>query len=99
MNVTDWNDQAAEEWFSKIYSLSSCQSHNYRIYVVAQLVATNSSGATNPVGPLMKKYYQVYMRHGSAVTGLTTNTTYSGNNIVTWLPTGGGVIDIYKSEY
>jgi hypothetical protein len=99
LNVTDWNDQAAEEWFSKIYSLSSCQSHNYRIYVVAQLVATNSSGATNPVGPLMKKYYQVYMRHGSAVTGLTTNTTYSGNNIVTWLPTGGGVIDIYKSPY
>jgi hypothetical protein len=99
MNVTDWSDQAAEEWFSKIYSLSSCQSHNYRIYVVAQLVATNSSGATNPVGPLMKKYYQVYMRHGSAVTGLTTNTTYPGNNIVTWLPTGGGVIDIYKSPY
>ena len=99
MSITEWNDQAAEEWFSKIYSLSSCQSHNYRIYVVAQLVATNSSGATNPVGPLMKKYYQVYMRHGSAVTGLTTNTTYSGNNIVTWLPTGGGVIDIYKSDY
>jgi len=99
LNVTDWSDQAAEEWFSKIYSLSSCQSHNYRIYVVAQLVATNSSGATNPVGPLMKKYYQVYMRHGSAVTGLTTNTTYPGNNIVTWLPTGGGVIDIYKSPY
>jgi len=99
IGITEWNDQAAEEWFSKIYALSSCQSHNYRIYVVAQLVATNSSGATNPVGPLMKKYYQVYMRHGSAVTGLTTNTTYSGNNIVTWLPTGGGVIDIYKSDY
>jgi len=99
LNVTEWNDQAAEEWFSKIYSLSSCQSHNYRIYVVAQLVATNSSGATNPVGPLMKKYYQVYMRHGSAVTGVTSNTTYSGNVITKWLPTGGGVIDIYKSPY
>ena len=99
LNVTEWNDEAAEEWFSKIYSLSSCQSHNYRIYVVAQLVATNSSGATNPVGPLMKKYYQVYMRHGSAVTGVTNNNTYSGNVITKWLPTGGGVIDIYKSPY
>jgi hypothetical protein len=99
LNVTEWNDQAAEEWFSKIYSLSSCQSHNYRIYVVAQLVATNSSGATNPVGPLMKKYYQVYMRHGSAVTGQTNKTTYPSNDITTWLPTGGGVIDIYKSPY
>ena len=98
INVTTWNDQAAEEWFSKIYALSSCQSHNYRIYVVAQLVATNSSGQTNAIGPLIKKYYQIYARNGSAVTALPDTTTYPGNTIYSWKPTIG-TIDIYKSEY
>lgn len=98
INVTTWNDQAAEEWFSKIYALSSCQSHNYRIYVVAQLVATNSSGQTNAIGPLIKKYYQIYARNGSAVTALPDTTTYPGNTIYSWKPTVG-TIDIYKSEY
>ena len=98
VNVTAWNDQAAEEWFSKIYALSSCQSHNYRIYVVAQLVATNSSGQTNAIGPLMKKYFQIYARNGSSVTALPDTTTYPGNTIYSWKPTVG-TIDIYKSEY
>ena len=91
-------DQAAEEWFSKIYALSSCQSHNYRIYVVAQLVATNSSGQTNAIGPLVKKYYQIYARNGSSASGQQTDSTYPGNSIYTWQPTVG-VIDIYKSAY
>jgi len=98
MSVTEWSDQAAEEWFSKIYSLSSCQSHNYRIYVVAQLVTTNSAGATNALGPLMKKYYQVYARNGSSVTPLTNVTTYPNNTIYSWKPTIG-TIDISKSPY
>lgn len=98
VNVTTWNDQAAEEWFSKIYALSSCQSHNYRIYVVAQLVATNSSGQTNAIGPLIKKYYQIYARNGSSVTALPDTTTYPGNTIYSWKPTVG-TIDIYKTEY
>ena len=99
ITVTEWSDQAAEEWFSKIYALSSCQSHNYRIYVVAQLVATNSAGQTNAIGPLVKKYFQIYMRNGSAVTGANTDSTYTGNPIYTWQPGGGGTIDIFKSTY
>jgi len=92
------NDQAAEEWFSKIYALSSCQSHNYRIYVVAQLVATNSAGQTNAIGPLTKKYFQIYVRNGSAVSALPDVTTYPNNTISSWKPTAG-TIDIYKSAY
>jgi len=92
------NDQAAEEWFSKLYALSSCQSHNYRIYVVAQLVTTNSSGQTNAIGPLVKKYYQIYARNGSSASGNQTNSTYPNNSIYTWKPTVG-TIDIYKSAY
>lgn len=103
INVNEWNDQAAEEWFSKIYALSSCQSHNFRIYVVAQRVATNSSGQTNAVGPLVKKYYQVFFQNGSSVKPKgtnwpATNSTYTNNTIYTWVPTGYSV-DIYKSYY
>ena len=96
--ISEWNDQAAEEWFSKIYALSSCQSHNYRVYVVAQLVATNSSGQTNAIGPLVKKYYHIYARNGSSASGNNTMSTYPNNSIYTWKPTVG-VIDIYKSPY
>ena len=97
ISITAWNDQAAEEWLSKIYALSSCQSHNYRIYVVAQLVATNNAGQTNAIGPLVKKYYQIYTRNNSAAGG-KTNSTYPNNSISTWKPSVG-TIDIYKSAY
>jgi hypothetical protein len=60
--VTAWNDQAAEEWFSKIYPLTTTQSWNYRVYVVAQLVNTNGM----PTGPSMRKYYLMYVRYNSA---------------------------------
>jgi type II secretory pathway component PulK len=98
ININEWNDQAAEEWFSKIYALSSCQSHNYRVYVVAQLVATNSSGETNAIGPLVKKYYQIYARNGSSAASRPDITTYPSNTIYSWQPSVG-VIDIYKSAY
>ena len=61
MGVTAWNDQASEEWFSKIYNLSTVQSWNYRTYVVAQLV--NSNGL--PTGPSMRKYSLMYIRYSS----------------------------------
>ena len=92
------NDQAAEEWFSKIYALSSCQSHNFRIYVVAQLVATNSAGQTNAISPLIKKYYHVYARNGTSSEGLATISTYPNNFIYTWKP-AVGVVDIMKADY
>ena len=59
MGVSAWNDQASEEWFSKIYNLSTVQSWNYRTYVVAQLVNTNGL----PTGPSMRKYYLMYVRY------------------------------------
>jgi hypothetical protein len=98
INVNEWNDQAAEEWFSKIFALSSYQSHNFRIYVVAQLVATNSSG-TNAIGPLAKKYYQIYARNtNNSGIAVTPNTGYINNTIYTWTP-AINTIDIHKSAY
>jgi hypothetical protein len=102
MPITEWNDQAAEEWFSKIYALSSCQSHNYRIYVVSQLVSTNSSGQTNAIGPMVKKYYQVFFQNGSAVSSPSgwpaAISSYPNNTISTWTPTGYAT-DIFQSYY
>jgi hypothetical protein len=60
--VTEWNDQAAEEWFTKLYNLSTVQSWNFRTYVVAQLVNTNGL----PIGPSMRKYSLMYIRYNAA---------------------------------
>jgi hypothetical protein len=68
--VTKCNDEGREEWFSKIYNLTCVQSFNYRIYVVAQLTDTNG----NPKGAMMRKYYQLHLRH-NAPSGATNPAT------------------------
>jgi len=61
IGVTNWNDQAAEEWFSKIFNLSTTYSRNFRVYVIAQK-ATNDGTVNKGVGPVVRKYYNVYTR-------------------------------------
>jgi hypothetical protein len=61
MGVTGWNDQAAEEWFSKIFNLSTTYSRNFRVYVIAQK-ATNEGTVNKGVGPVVRKYYNVITR-------------------------------------
>jgi hypothetical protein len=59
--VSSINDQGLEEWFAKIYALTTVQSFNYRIYVVAQLTDTNGL----PKGAPLKKYYQLHLRNNN----------------------------------
>jgi hypothetical protein len=66
--VTSINDEGREEWFSKIYNLTCVQSFNYRIYVVAQLTDTNG----NPKGAMMRKYYQLHLRHNQPTGNAST---------------------------
>ena len=57
-----WDDEAVEEWFSKIYGLSKVQSRNYRIYVQAQLIrtkGTNTNASTLSFGSIARRYYDV----------------------------------------
>jgi hypothetical protein len=68
-NVTAWNDQAAEEWFAKIFKLSTVYSRNFRVYVIAQKATTNSSGAFIGVGPVVRKYYNLLMREAGTDKG------------------------------
>jgi hypothetical protein len=72
------NDQGREEWFSKIYNLTTVQSFNYRIYVKAQLTDTNG----NPKGPEIRKYYQLYIRNNSPAA--TSPDTPSVSPVVTY---------------
>jgi hypothetical protein len=64
-NVSAWNDQAAEEWFAKIFQLSTVYSRNFRVYVIAQKATTNSSGASIGVGPVVRKYYNLLIRQAN----------------------------------
>jgi hypothetical protein len=61
MGVSKWNDQATEEWFSKIFNLSTTYSRNFRVYVIAQK-ATNEGTVNKGVGPVVRKYYNVITR-------------------------------------
>jgi hypothetical protein len=68
MGVTAWNDQAAEEWFAKIFKLSTVYSRNFRVYVIAQK-ATNQAGTRIGVGPVVRKYYNVLIRQNGEGAG------------------------------
>ena len=61
LGITEWNDQAAEEWFAKIFKLSTTYSRNFRVYVIAQK-ATNQGGTNIGVGPVVRKYYNIITR-------------------------------------
>jgi hypothetical protein len=70
--VTEWSDAASEEWFSKIYPLSTVRSRNFLVCVVGQAVSTN---APTRVESEARQVFQVYMEpvRGGA-NGLTTNS-------------------------
>ena len=58
---SNWNDACAEEWFSRIYALTTTQSRNFRCYVVAQLCDSNKVGK----GPVVRKYYNILTRNNT----------------------------------
>jgi hypothetical protein len=92
INVTAWNDQAAEEWFTKIYNLSTVQSDNYRAYIVAQLVDSNRI----PISPVMRKYVQFAGRPNNP-NDSTSNNVY-GVPMYYWTFTKG-LKKFYESPY
>ena len=68
IGVTNWSDQAAEEWFAKIFKLSTVYSRNFRVYVIAQK-ATNQGGTNIGVGPVVRKYYNMLIRQNGEGAG------------------------------
>ena len=61
LGITEWSDQAAEEWFAKVFKLSTTSSQNFRVYVIAQK-ATNQGNNLIGVGPVVRKYYNILVR-------------------------------------
>jgi hypothetical protein len=94
LGVTEWNDQAAEEWFSKIYNLSTVQSDNYRAYIVAQLVDSNSA----PISPVVRKYVQFFARPNNPPPGDITSNNVYGVPMYYW-PLSKGLKKAYESPY
>ena len=75
LQITKWDDQAAEEWFAKIFKLSTVYSRNFRVYVIAQKATTNSSGAFIGAGPVVRKYYNLLIRESGTDEGDTPGAT------------------------
>jgi hypothetical protein len=90
--VTSLNDQGREEWFSKIYELSTVSSVNYRFYIAAQLVDTN----LNPISPIARKYCQYAGSPDTTTTG--AKTINYGIDILSWTLTTGQK-KVYESPY
>jgi hypothetical protein len=90
--VSSLNDQGREEWFSKIYGLATVSSVNYRFYIAAQLVDTNS----NAVGPIARKYCQYAGKPDTETKG--PKTTNYGIDIFSWALTTGQK-KVYESPY
>lgn len=62
MGITAWSDRAAEEWFAKMFGLSSTTSFNFRVYVVAQLL--DSKG--QPTSSFERRLYHIYCDYNSS---------------------------------
>ena len=90
--VTSLNDEGREEWFTKIYNLSTVQSDNYRAYIVAQLVDSNRT----PISPVMRKYVQFFGRPNNP-NDARTNEVY-GVPMYYWTLTKG-LKKAYESPY
>jgi hypothetical protein len=72
LGVTAWGDRAAEEWFSRIYHLSTVRSRNFLVHVVGQSLQTNN---VNNVLSTSRQVFQVYVQPLRGSDGLTTNNT------------------------
>jgi hypothetical protein len=72
-SVSAWNDGAAEEWFAKVYPLSTVRSRNFAVHVVGQ--ALQLLPAKTNVLSEARVLFQIYCDPvRSSSTGLTTNS-------------------------
>ena len=73
--VTEWNDRAAEEWFAKVYPLSTVRSRNFMVHVVGQALQTNGTTVLSTA----RKSYQICMEPVRATSGASAG--FTTNNI------------------
>jgi len=71
LGVNNWNDAAAEEWFARLYELSTVRSRNFLVHVVGQAVRTN---APTEALSTSRVAFQLYLEPQRGADGLATNT-------------------------
>jgi hypothetical protein len=65
---TEWNDAAREEYFSRLFNLTTVRSRNFRIFVTGQ-----SLDRTGKVLSTAHRVFQVFLRPTRGATGSITN--------------------------
>ncbi|MBJ7327873.1 MAG: hypothetical protein JHC52_11085 [Chthoniobacterales bacterium] len=80
--VTEWNDRAAEEWFSKVYPLATVRSRNFLVYVVGQALQANGTTVLSTA----KRVFQIYVEPQRASNGASAGLTINGvpRVLATW---------------
>jgi hypothetical protein len=68
--ITAGNDAASEEWFAKVYPLTTVRSRNFLIHTIGQSLRTNDLGVLSSHSAM----YQVYAEPLRDTNGLTTNS-------------------------
>jgi hypothetical protein len=72
---TEWNDAAREEYFSKVFNLTTVRSRNFRVFVTGQALDKNGN-----VLSTSNREFQVYLKPTRNAAGLITqqqiNLTY-----------------------
>lgn len=76
--LKEWNDQAAEEWLSRVYPLATVRSRNFVVYCVGQSL---QPGSMKPISTCTRGY-QVFVNPLRNSQGLTTNCSII--NLKTW---------------
>lgn len=67
--VKEWSDQAAEEWFSRVYPLATVRSRNFAVYCVGESLRP---GTTTPVSSC-SRVFQIFVNPLRNSQGVTTN--------------------------
>ena len=75
LSVTEWNDRAAENWFAKVYPLSTVRSRNFMVHVVGQALQANGTTVLSTA----RKSYQICMEPVRATSG--SSAGFTTNNI------------------
>jgi hypothetical protein len=79
-SVTGWNDEAAEEWFSKVYPLASVRSRNFLVVVVGESLQSGTLQTSSTA----RRAYQVFVQPLRATNGTALTTNASPLVLQTW---------------
>jgi hypothetical protein len=82
LGITAGNDAAAEEWFSKVYPMTTVRSRNFLVLAVGQAMSTNNAFPSRPLATARFMHQVQAQPVRDPTNGLTTNVEI--RKIVSW---------------